>query len=169
MYQTRIQIQACLAPNFRLLLLYLTVVGVVFLVLPTICLVTFEMITSPHSLATNINSYPSLSESKEFMNVAKPSTQHYLAPNKYLLNLNYAEHLNWLTPRRKEKRTLGRKCLIYHLRGRRKKVWNVIQWLCRRGYRFRQSSVQGRIYRVEELGFLGELTQTLCWFAKDFC
>lgn len=107
MYQTRIQIQACLAPNFRLLLLYLTMVGVVFLVLPTICLVTFEMITLPHSLDTNISSYPSLSESKEFMNVAKPSTQHYLAPNKYLPNLNYVEHLNWLTPRRKEKRLWG--------------------------------------------------------------
>ena len=46
----------------------------IFLALSTISLVTFEMVTSPHSLNTNVNSFPPLRELKEFMNVTKYST-----------------------------------------------------------------------------------------------
>ena len=46
----------------------------IFLALSTISLVTFEMVTSPHSLNTNVNSFPPLKELKEFMNVTKYST-----------------------------------------------------------------------------------------------
>lgn len=79
----------------------------IFLVLSTISLVTFEMITSPHSLNTNINSFPPLRELKDFMNVTKYDTQHYIALNKYLLTLNFVEHLNWLIVMRKERRICG--------------------------------------------------------------
>lgn len=65
------------------------------------------MIALPYSLNTNINSYSPLREFKEFMNATKYSTQHYRALNQYLLNVNFVEPLNWLTPMRKERRVYG--------------------------------------------------------------